>query len=83
MKVAGTLAYDNFVQIEGPENYQLIDASYVENATGENGSKYGYYTFTYQNIVPVKATGFLDPYTETYIYTTPGEKIAASLELKR
>lgn len=75
MKIAGTLNYDNWNQIIIPEGYEICNLTYGENATGEFGYNYGYFVITLENIVPVKATGYLDIETENYYYLEPGTPI--------
>jgi len=81
LKVAGTIDYDKFVQMELKEGYEVTDFTYCENATGEYGYSYGYFAFMFKNTDPVKVVGYYDKTNQAYVYTGFGEVITKDKQL--
>lgn len=80
MKIVTAFAYDEFLQIEGPENY-VLSVRYGETTRG-NGHICRYIVCTFVNTVPVEATGYWDNKKQEYVYTTPGVALEESNQLK-
>lgn len=68
VKVAGTMDYDQFVQMGVQHGYEVSSFNYFENATGEGGYSYGCFAFMLKNTQPVEAVGYYDTEKKEYVY---------------
>ena len=75
LKVAGTIDYNEFVQMEVQDGYEVDSFNYFENATGEYGYSYGCFAFMLKNTEPVEVVGYYDTEKNEYIYTSFGTVI--------
>lgn len=83
LKVAGTLDYDEFMQVEVKDGYEITDFIYCENATSEHGFSYGYFAFLLKNTEPVEVVGHYDTEKKEYVYTNFGTVVEKEKQLSK